>query len=450
MLYSSSKIVEFERNASTMRTDSKALTLGENLVTTVAFDVFRALCDFRPRPRPDYLQPDAVKKRVREEQEREQEQERVARVRASAWAWPRERVREYAKEWEGLRESALEAARAEALYEKEKAVAPANSGQDAKEQLWKDAMARARWWAEGAWDFKSSWTQDWEVARAWEQKQKPEPRDLERELERPLQDWDFERKHLWERLWGGGWLMRVRDERASLEGDHSDWGELAWLLQRAWWNDVEEWGERREERMGAFDKLKKTCLELLEEIRKIDGSASAQEFDIFYSESVYQEDDRQLVGHYIDDMKDAMDHGDEDRCIGCCNALFDLFRTRLRSEEVKQGASLSCECSRPLEADNYIRAQRADQETGSLSKYIHGLRNRRHLLLEHYSNNAAVLVHLRGLQRLLEDRKHLLVRFTRSQHSLRNKQLPRCHCSSVARVLTSLPSPRLPTSAKIF
>jgi len=129
--------------------------------------------------------------------------------------------------------------------------------------------------------------------------------------------------------------MRVRAERTSLEGDHSDCGELAWLLQRVWWNDVDEWKGRRDERMGAFNSLKKTCLDLLEEIRKIDGSASAHEFDVLYS--IYQVDDRQLVGHYIDDMKDAMDYGDEDRCVGSCNSLFDLFRTRLRSEEVKQG-----------------------------------------------------------------------------------------------------------------
>jgi len=73
----------------------------------------------------------------------------------------------------------------------------------------------------------------------------------------------------------------------------------------------------------------------LEEIRKIDGSASAHEFDVLYS--VYQVDDGQLVQYYIDDMKDAMDHGDEDRCIGSCNSLFNLFCTKLRSDEVKQG-----------------------------------------------------------------------------------------------------------------
>ncbi len=151
-------------------------------------------------------------------------------------------------------------------------------------------------------------------------------------------------------LWGSGWLRRVQDERTSLEGDHRGYGELAWLLQRVWLNDVDEWVGRRKERMGAFDELKKTCMALLDELRKIDGSASAHEFDVLYS--IYQVDDRQLVIHYIDDMKDAMDYGDEDRCIRSCNALFDLFRTRLRSEEVKQGASSSCACSRPLEADN--------------------------------------------------------------------------------------------------
>lgn len=99
-LYYHLQVAEFELSASTLRTNSSAMTLGKNLVTKSMSDVFTVLQDFRPRPRPDI--PEQVEKRM----------EKWARRKEGEWevegTWETVERRSGRESWGALRKQEVE------------------------------------------------------------------------------------------------------------------------------------------------------------------------------------------------------------------------------------------------------------------------------------------------------------------------------------------------------
>lgn len=144
-------------------------------------------------------------------------------------------------------------------------------------------------------------------------------------------------------LWDGGWLTRAQDKLRRMKTDHSEhadeWGET-WMRMRFWWKDVREWAERMRWRINIIEEFGKISAELLLELEKIDGSASANDFNVFSaSETMYNVERCDLLTDYISDMKIALVAGDEHRFVANYKSVIDLMEGTLRSKGVKQGKS---------------------------------------------------------------------------------------------------------------
>ncbi|KLO11693.1 hypothetical protein SCHPADRAFT_941841 [Schizopora paradoxa] len=178
-------VAEFELGASTLRTDSTALSLCKKLVTRSAPDLFKALEDFRPRPRPDV--PLSVKSRMQEwAQTREpvwQRREDAAFIlnaeRMRRFVSRRARLRDLTREWAKERAQALNDVSASGNENMESQEARVHGWERAKHQArlatsfelqWlemkekgdKDVVEMERMEYEF---FLSAWNRDW--ARAW-------------------------------------------------------------------------------------------------------------------------------------------------------------------------------------------------------------------------------------------------------------------------------------------
>ncbi len=268
------KIVDFERNASTLRTNSRPLALCGRLVTRNAVNFFEALQDFHPSPMPHF-----------------------------------------------------------------------STFSDVAEQLWIERVRRQ-----------------------------------ERELP------------LWVR--SQMILKRVREERVLSIQDREDWDrKMAEGLESLdeWWKDTDKWVQRRVQRVLAFEEFRRTCVTLFDELGEIDGSASAHEmFGKIRGGSISLRRPRQDFADYFADMEKAMEDVDERRFMELCDSALNCIKGKLRSDAVRQG--VSCDIFIFAYAQD-TRARNARKEAGSLSKFIHGLRDRRHFLLEHYRNYVAILIH---------------------------------------------------------
>lgn len=180
---------------------------------------------------------------------------------------------------------------------------------------------------------------DWEQKKLQEQRQKPEARDWELERDK----WETILDEKWKWMWDGGWVGRAEDEQSWMknhrEAHPNSWNEESWREISLCWKDLDGWVDRRWKRKDAIRDFKETCVTLLKELGKIDGSISAHEHNIFNaSDYEYPIEDWHIVADYMADMQDAMALGDEGRFVELCKASFDLIERKLRSEEVKQGA----------------------------------------------------------------------------------------------------------------
>lgn len=341
-----SQVVEFELSASTLRTNSSAMTLSKTLVTQSMVDVFIVLEDFRPRPRPEI--PQHAKEWM----------EKWARTE-ERW-WKREGTWEAVKhqlEWEAWDSEALQEREVEWVRER------------TRESLWKRAESRrvalgnekneplSSTRRDGRWKVSDRrWNTDniFERRRSREDKKRttmkarqqlrnlgvievggqsaPGKRLSGHQLERVRMDW-----------WGDGWLKRVEDEFEWMEKDqaeHPDEWREDWPRMHLWWDDVREWAERWRWRNDVIEEFEKTSGNLLTELEKIDGNASAREFNVFStSETAYSVERCRHLTDHIANMKIALVAGDEPQFVLSCKSALDLIGGVLRSKGVKKGVN---------------------------------------------------------------------------------------------------------------
>lgn len=339
-LYCMFKVAEFELSASTLRTNSSALTLCKNLVTQSTPDVFDALRDFRPRPRPDL--PEEVQKRMEEWVQMKEHKWKHGRTWAATkrgYSISREELRERALEREQERVQELAESRAEAWAEAQKTEKEMISS-SMRDEKWKLPV---QWWlVDGKLDvFRSREDKKQVHMKAREQLRKLGAIAAQREESTPRTGED-ELGLVGIDLWDGGWLKRAEDEHMWMKKDQAEnpeqWGEKEWLWVRFWWNDVREWAGRWRWRIDVIEEFEKTCANLLLQLEKIDGSASARDFNVFSASDVmYEVECCHLLTDYVADMKIALMTGDEHQFVCHSKSALDLIGGVLRSKGVKQG-----------------------------------------------------------------------------------------------------------------
>lgn len=205
-------------------------------------------------------------------------------------------------------------------------------------------------------------------------------------------------EHFKRQLWDDGWLVRLREEREWLQNDQKDYGDdwspSARSELQFWWEDVKEWEERVAWRMLVIDEFEETSMELLRELGKIDGSSAACEFNVFSTSSfAYEEMPRHLVGDRIAGMKVAMGRGNEEEFIRSFELALGSIGDVMRSKEMKQGNQFHFlqRVSYLIKILKIYRARDAAKKARSLQIFLHGLRDRRDILLQHYGHDITVL-----------------------------------------------------------
>lgn len=422
------QVAEFELNASTLRTNSSAMTLSKNIFMRSMSDVFLVLQDFRPRPRPDI--PEQVEKRMKKwarakkgERKCENTWEAVNHLLGRK-AWDSEALHE--REAERVRERTREAL--EMRVESRK-VALENEN---KVPLWSTRVERLHvfvWWL--SMDNIHERDRSQEEKKRVDTKARVQLRELgvieagRKESAPEERLWGGQLELVSTNLWGDGWLKRAEDEFEWMKKDQTkhvdEWGKF-WPRTQLWWDeDVLQWAERWRWRNDVIEAFQKTSASLLLELEKIDGSASAREFIVFSaSETIYDSDRCRHLTHHIADMKIALVAGDESRFVRNCTAALDLIGGVLRSKGVKQGACYSaiCELHTINARYHHTRSGNTNKKARPFPKLIHGLCNRRYLLFKHHRDDTAILIPIRRQQHFLDNRKPLLVRFVGSKHSL--------------------------------
>lgn len=338
-LYYHLQVAEFELNASTLRTNSSAMTFSKNLVTKSMSDIFIVLQDFRPRSRPDI--PEQAEKRMG----------KWARRMEGVWnredTWEAVKHRLGWRSWEALRKQEVERGRMQRLAE-------------TRVDAWEEARAKEKDVTQSSmrWDVPTPWHN---VDCMWgrdTQLVDSEARDQLRKLGviKGVRDMQMVRETLpiWvgnvqTELWGGGWLTKANEKYKWMEKDQAEYPdewEEDWPRMHLWWDDVREWTERWRWRNDVIEEFEKTTVNLLLELEKIDGSASAREFNVFSaaSETTYDAERCHHLTDHIANMKIALVAGDETWFVRNCTSALGLIGGVLRSKGVKQGAYYSAIC----------------------------------------------------------------------------------------------------------
>ncbi|KLO11679.1 hypothetical protein SCHPADRAFT_941830 [Schizopora paradoxa] len=328
-------VSEFELSASTLRTNSSAMSLSKNLVTQSADDIFLVLRDFRPRSRPhlsrtlERLMARSLTNKVKSKRRnsREEVNHQYERMLTEAW-----QVLDWEKQdrvWN------LVDKRVNARIEEEK-----------------EAPSQSEDWS---WRFYDNWKEADMIFRYQEDRKTREDKEANTEaarkqlrelglIEVPKKPLPMSGLSVDELLdsdtasWCGRYLEVARVEYHWMENDRrkypGEWTE-DWPHVRLWWEDVREWAKRWRWRNGVIEEFKSRSTSLLLELGKIDGSVSAREFSVIRTS--YDDERHHHIIYYTDRMKMALLEGDEGEFVRNCNSAWDLIGGVLRSKGVKQG-----------------------------------------------------------------------------------------------------------------
>lgn len=316
------------------------MTLSKTLVAQSAPDIFIVFQDFQPRPRPD------LSKRVEE--------------RIEKWVRAKEAWRKHEDTWEATKRQVGRSSKGARRKQEERKENRMRQFMEKREEAWKVALENEEDSPpSSAWD--DNWTVPWvwrdtdnvyELGRLQEDKKRVDTnaREQLRELgvikagkESTLGTgrWGDRLERVKMDLWDNGWLARANDEYRWMKknlADHPEqWEEKTRLKMHLWWNDVRGWTERWRWRNDVIDEFERTSADLLLELEKIDGTASARELNVFRSETMLGVERRHVLADYIADMKIALVAGHEPRFMHNYKSVLDLIGDVLRSKGVKQG-----------------------------------------------------------------------------------------------------------------
>ncbi|KLO11689.1 hypothetical protein SCHPADRAFT_941838 [Schizopora paradoxa] len=322
---------EFELNASTLRVDSRALTLCKIIVSQSCSDIFEVQQDFCPSRRPSI--PSRVKERLRGWERSKEKDWKIEYGRAlhdfenhlGRIVPPRELTRKRVEDRERRRATAIELARAEAFGQGQKTEVLDPMPNDIQKRALENYLDElASQDSVGNWDF---WLGDLEQVRSTQHRKDIEA--FEREFEPGV--WNA---LMHETVWGEGWLLKIRAEREWMKDDRkdypTDWEEQTWLLHRLWYEDVEDWTKRRDMQMQDLNSFGNKCVDLLKELGKIDGCISSHEINIFNRyERTYNTERWHTLTDHIRGMKIAFCLGDEDAFLERCTSSFELINQSL-------------------------------------------------------------------------------------------------------------------------
>ncbi|KLO11683.1 hypothetical protein SCHPADRAFT_941832 [Schizopora paradoxa] len=309
-------VAEFELSASTLRTNSRALIFCKDLVTRSAPDVFIALDDFRPRPRPNI--PEQAEKRMKkwvrskdvevDADKTWEEVKRWSRIE-SREAFRKRQVQQKREKLESLTD----------IRAKNWKQTPGNEEHSTSLHVQDESFKRQHKWFN--WGVPLG---GYESVRSTRSKQDKKDADADaRKRLRNLGVIGIQRNEYSQQtefnadLWGGGWLEKTKEEFEWMMKDHTahpDHWMQDWMHIQCWWSDVQEWADHWTWRKDIIEEFEKTSTCLFLELEKIDGSASAREFKAYSTlETTYQLEQCHRLAEYIIDMKFAMCAGDERR-----------------------------------------------------------------------------------------------------------------------------------------
>ncbi|KLO06220.1 hypothetical protein SCHPADRAFT_946268 [Schizopora paradoxa] len=319
-------VSEFELSASTLRSNSNAMTLSKKLAMQSAADIFIVLRDLRPRTRPEITIHAGQRNRM------------------AKWARTMKGEHERGDPWRAINQQLESLSMISEDEDEEREREQSQKSEDEKEMPFR--LRYDQWRVPDRWrdvDLEREYIRFQDDKKRDDTKARMQLRELgiidagesTGSKEGASGKW---LENVYTDSWGDGWLKRAEAEYYWMEKDHTEhpgeWTE-DWPRMSLWWNDVREWAERWRWRNDVVEEFEKTIESLLLELEKIDGSVSARELNVF-EKSYDDEWDRRLVNH-ADNMKIALLAGDKGRFAFNYNSALDLIGGVLRSKGVKQG-----------------------------------------------------------------------------------------------------------------